>query len=215
MSDNMNTERKDFDEEAATWDEHPGRVKLANDVADAISKEIVLTSDMDVMDFGCGTGLLTLRLQPLVNSITGVDTSQGMLDVLETKIARQNLSNVRTLHLDSDKGDVLTGNYHLIVSNMTLHHIKEIRPTLQQFYKITAPSGYLCIADLDPDGGKFHDSNEGVFHFGFEREALRRDFIATGFEDVRLVTAAEMTKSGSDGISRRFTLFLMIGRKRS
>ena len=215
MSENINTERKDFDEEAAAWDEHPGRVKMAKDVADAISKEIVFTSEMDVMDFGCGTGLLTLRLQPLVNSITGIDSSQGMLDVLKTKIARQNLANVRTLYLDSDKGDVLTGNYHLIVSNMTLHHIKEIRPLLDQFYRITAPSGYLCIADLDPDDGKFHDSNEGVFHFGFEREALRRDFIAAGFEDVRHVTAAEVIKPGSDGVSRRFTVFLMIGRKHS
>jgi len=50
----MNTEKRDFDKEAASWDEHPPRVKLANDVVRAISNHIVMTSDMDVMDFGCG-----------------------------------------------------------------------------------------------------------------------------------------------------------------
>ena len=44
----MNIERRDFDKEATTWDEVPARVKLANDIAAAISEEIVLTSNMDV-----------------------------------------------------------------------------------------------------------------------------------------------------------------------
>jgi len=65
----MNIERRDFDKEAGTWDELPARVKLANDIAATISKEIPLTSDMDVLDYGCGTGLLTLHLQPIVESI--------------------------------------------------------------------------------------------------------------------------------------------------
>lgn len=209
----MNTDKRNFDKEAAAWDENPGRVKLANDVADVVAKEIVLASDMDVMDFGCGTGLVTLRLQPFVRSITGIDSSQGMLDVLRTKIVAQNLENVRTLYLDPDRGDVLTGDYHLIVSNMTLHHIKDVRPVLDQFYRITVPSGCLCIADLDPDDGKFHDSNDGVFQFGFRREALCEDFMASGFKDVRHVTAAEIIKPDSEGMKRRFSVFLMIGRK--
>ncbi len=77
----MEVEKRDFDKEAAGWDEHPGKVKLANDIAGAIGNHIVLTPNMDVLDFGCGTGLLTFQLQPLIRSITGVDSSQGMLDV--------------------------------------------------------------------------------------------------------------------------------------
>ena len=76
-------ERKDFDKEAATWDQNPGRVKLADDVADTIIREIHPAGDMDVLDFGCGTGLVTLRLQPFVNTITGADCSKGMLGVLQ------------------------------------------------------------------------------------------------------------------------------------
>ena len=210
----MNIERRDFDKEATTWDEIPARVKLANDIAAAISDEILLTSNMDVLDFGCGTGLLTLQLQPVVHSITGVDSSRGMIDVLKAKIDRQNLPNIKTQYLDTEKGDILKGTYHLIVSGMTLHHVKEIRPLLDQFCKILKPSGYLCIADLDLDDGQFHDNNDGVFHFGFDRALLRKDFMEAGFEDIRDRPAAEVMKPGSDGGVRTFTVFLMTGRKK-
>ena len=209
----MNIERRDFDKEAATWDEVPARVKLANDIVAAISDEIVLTSSMDVLDFGCGTGLLTLRLQPVVHSITGVDSSKGMLNVLKAKIAKQNLSNVKTQYIDNEEGDIPGGNYNLIVSGMTLHHVKEIRSLIDRFYGIIAPSGYLCIADLDLDGGKFHDNNDGIFHFGFDRTELRRYFMDAGFGDIRDRTAAEVMKPVFDGGVRPFTVFLMTGRK--
>ena len=209
----MNIEKRDFDKEAATWDEAPARVKLANDIVAAISDEVVLTSTMDVLDFGCGTGLLTLRLQPVVHSITGVDSSRGMINVLKAKIDKQNLPNVRTQYLDNEEGDIPEGNYDLIVSGMTLHHVKEIRPLLDRFYRIVAPSGYLCIADLDLDDGRFHDNNDGIFHFCFDRAELRRYFMDAGFGDIRDRTAAEVMKPVSDGGERPFTVFLMTGRK--
>ena len=209
----MNIERRDFDKEATTWDEVPARVKLANDIAAAILNENLLTSNMDVLDFGCGTGLLTLKLQSVVHSITGVDSSRGMIDVLKAKIDKQNLPNVRTQYLDTEKDNILEGTYHLIVSGMTLHHVKEIRPLLDQFYKILTSSGYLCIADLDLDDGQFHSNNDGIFHFGFDRALLRRDFMEAGFVDIRDRTAAELMKPVADVGVRPFTVFLMTGRK--
>jgi ubiquinone/menaquinone biosynthesis C-methylase UbiE len=209
----MSTEKRDFNSEAASWDENPGRVKLANDVAD-IMKEVALTPEMDVLDFGCGTGLLSFRLQPFVRSITGVDSSQGMLDVMRVKISRQNISNVQARQIDIERGDILTGRYHLIVSSMTFHHIREIMPLLDQLYAVTAASGYLCIIDLDLEGGKFHDSNEGVFHFGFDKDHLSSAFREAGFDDVHAVTASEIVKPAPDGEIKSFTVFLMIGRKR-
>jgi ubiquinone/menaquinone biosynthesis C-methylase UbiE len=208
----MKSEIRDFDKEAASWDEDPRRVSLANDIADAVSSEVVLTSDMDVLDFGCGTGLVTLRLQPFVRSVTCVDNSKGMLDVLGAKIERQGIANIKIRYADIGRGDALEGNYHLIVSSMTFHHIKEIGPLLDQFYKISAPGGYLCVADLDPDEGRFHENNEGVYHFGFERATLRDAFNSAGFMDVRDRTASEIIKPVPGG-ERRFSIFLMTGRK--
>ena len=213
VENEINTKKRDFDQEAANWDQVPERVKLAQDIAQSMIKEITLTPDMDVLDFGCGTGLLTFALQPFVRSITGVDSSPGMLDVFKTKIKEQNLSNVKANCLDLDKGDVLEGSYHLIVSSMTLHHVKNISPLLKQFYSILLPSGQLAIADLDLDDGDFHGNNNGVFHFGFNREELRLIFMDVGFQNIQTHQAADIEKPVGDGKSRIFTIFLMTARK--
>lgn len=211
----MSTVKRDFDKEAASWDDHPVRKKLAKDVAGAIARQIVLTPDMDVMDFGCGTGLLTIQLQPLVRSVTGVDSSQGMLEIFNGKIARLRLNRVNGLLVDLDNGDTLEGNYGLVVSNMTLHHIKEIEPLINRFHNIIAPAGYLCIADLDLDNGRFHEDNTGVFHFGFDRTALRRVFAEAGFENIQETAAAEIVKKAHNGETMRFSVFLMTGQKKA
>ncbi|MBN1625202.1 MAG: class I SAM-dependent methyltransferase [Deltaproteobacteria bacterium] len=209
----MNTEKRDFDKEAASWDENPGRVRIAKDVARAILRQVALTHDMDIMDFGCGTGLLSIELQLLVHSVTGIDSSQGMLDIFNSKISGMGLKNVGTLLVDLEKGDRLTGSYDLVVSSMTVHHIREIESLFDQFNDATVPDGHLYIADLDPDDGLFHSDNTGVFHFGFDRNNFRKVFIKAGFNNVRDVKAAEIMKPVGNGETRRFTLFLMTGRK--
>lgn len=136
-------QNRDFDAAAATWDEKPRRVKLANDIADAILEQIPLRPEMDAIDFGCGTGLLALRVQPFVRSITGVDSSTGMLEILREKTRKKGLTNVNTLHLYIEKGDKLQGPYHLAVSAMTLHHIRSVELLLDQFFRILLPGGRL------------------------------------------------------------------------
>lgn len=209
----MSTAKRDFDQDAASWDDKPARVKMAQNIAEAIIGAIKLNPSMDVLDFGCGTGLVTLRLQPFVRSVTGVDSSRGMLDVLEAKIKDRNLTNVKTRLLDIEGEGRLGGSYHLITSSMTFHHIGNISAMLNQFHQILLPSGSLCIADLDTDDGEFHDNNDGVFHFGFDRENLRRIFEEAGFRNIKCGTAAAVTKPVQGGKMREFTVFLMTGKK--
>jgi len=136
-----------------------------------------------------------------------------MLDIFNAKVARLKLSKANATLVDLDKGDVLTGRYDLVLSSMTLHHVKDIEALFAQFHRVTATGGYLCIADLDLDDGQFHADNTGVFHFGFNRAALRRVFTEAGFDHVRDRDATEMVKPNTNGELRRFSIFLMIGQK--
>ncbi len=210
----MGIEKMDFDKVAASWDENPTRVSLAKDVAEAIKQQVTLAPDMDALDFGCGTGLLTLQLQPLVRSITGVDSSQGMLAVFKDRISQLKLTNAKAVLCDLDKGDTLTGAYHLVVSSMTLHHVEETAPLLAQFYNIMVSGGTLCLADLDSEEGQFHTDPTGVFHNGFDRPTLLKAMTNAGFVDVQDMTAAETVKPARNGEMRSFTVFLLTGRKR-
>ena len=207
------TEKKDFNKEAAQWDANPGRVKLANEVADAIIREIVPAGDMDVLDFGCGTGLVTLRLQPLVKTIRGVDSSQGMLDVLQDKIRTQGLRNVEARFVDFDKGGRIEGRFHLLVSSMTLHHVPDTAALFKQWHDLLLPGGRLCFADLDAEDGSFHGDNTGVFHLGFDRARLKSLLLAAGFRDIRDTTATTMMRDVEGKGKREFPVFLIAAQK--
>ena len=209
----MDETKRYFDKEAATWDENPVRVKLAEDVGDAMLAQVPLNRALRVLDFGCGTGLVTLRLAPLVGTITGADSSQGMLDVLETKSAKSALGNVQTQWLGPDGDGALGGPYDLIVSSMVLHHIEDLAPLLARFRQCLVPGGRLCVADLDLEGGRFHEDNTGVFHLGFDRGALCKIFIEAGFEKVDAVTVATVMKPDKEGQVHPFDIFLISGQR--
>ncbi len=111
------------------------------------------------------------------------------------------------------KGTNFPGPFDLAASSMTFHHIEDTDLLLNRIAGILKPGGKIAIADLDSDEGKFHDSNEGVFHFGFDRHMMKKSFEAAGFVSVRNRTAAIMQKTGADGVVRTFTVFLMTGEK--
>ena len=203
----------DFEKAAANWDAKPRRVKLAQDVAAAIIHALHPTPQMEVLDFGCGTGLVTLALQPLVKSITAADSSPGMLAVLQDKVNQQHLANVRPRLVDFEKGEVPEGRFHLIVSSMTLHHVQDTAALLRLWFDLLLPDGLLGLADLDTEDGSFHGDKIEVFHLGFDRSRLQALLEDTGFREVRDTTAASMVKEIAGGQEREFTIFLITGRK--
>jgi len=206
----MSDTRKKFDQAAATWDEEPRRVQLADDIAAALIREVGIVSDMDALDYGCGTGLITLRLQPLVRGITGADTSPGMLDVLREKAHARALENVRVMVLDGAGKQEIPGRFHLIVSSMTLHHVPDVASLLREFHRLLLPGGVLALADLDAEDGSFHGDTIPAAHAGFDRGALRAMLAAAGFRDLRDCTAATVEKGTGDGETRSYPVFLMV-----
>lgn len=191
------TQQKDFDSVAFQWDEEPRRVKLAGEIATAIKENVPLSKEWDALDFGCGTGLVTLQLAPVLQSMTGIDSSSGMLDCLNAKILQSGFQNVRTELCDLGKGVLPAGIYHLITSAMTLHHIKEIAPLLQSLKALLHPGGWIALADLEAEGGRFHEDPTGVFHNGFSRKELSDMLEEAGFSAISITTATEVVKGES------------------
>jgi ubiquinone/menaquinone biosynthesis C-methylase UbiE len=203
--------KTNFDVKAASWDNDPKRIKRAGEIADAMIRTMRPAKGMDAMDFGCGSGLITLSLQPLVKSITGVDSSREMLNVLENKIKQQKLANVRTQLVDIEASDRIEGAYDLIVSSMTLHHVSEPGTLLKRMYNILHPGGQLGIADLDKEDGSFHSDNTGVMHFGFDRAKLKELFAQAGFREIRDATASTVVREQEE---KTYTVFLISGSKK-
>jgi ubiquinone/menaquinone biosynthesis C-methylase UbiE len=164
-----------------------------------------------MLEYGCGTGLLSFALAPFPGEALLTDVSDGMLAVLREKIARIGASNFRAARLDL-LADPLPGErYDLVTMLMVLHHIADTDAILRKLYAILAPGGRLCVGDLDPEGGAFHGPGfDG--HNGFDRETLAAQARAAGFGRVTFTTAHQDAKQVG-GATRLFPLFLMVAEK--
>ncbi len=200
-----------FDQAAATWDDKPARIVLMKKVGEAILREAQPTNNADVLDYGCGTGLVGLYLLPFVRSVVGADNSPGMLEVLRKKIEDGALHNMQTMQLDLQCDPVPEDRYHLILSSMALHHIADTTRTLTAFFQMLHPQGVLCLADLDTEPGVFHPSDvaPSVYHHGFDRADLKARLAQVGFSGAKDVTAHTIRKPIESGDERDFPVFLI------
>ena len=202
----------DFDERAKDWDADPKKVERARVVADAIRKAIPLSNNMNALEYGCGTGLLSFALQEDLGQITLADTSQGMLDVLGKKIASAGVTNMHPVRLDLSSDKLPDEKYYITYSLMTLHHIHNARGILNKFYDLLEPNGYLIVADLDKEDGSFHTDGTTDVHKGFERSELQRWVESAGFVNIHFSTVYEISKEVNDR-EKKFPVFLMTAQK--
>ncbi len=203
-----------FDQVAADWDDEPRRIALMRAIGEAILREVQLTSDMDVLDYGCGTGLIGLFLLPHVRSVTGADNSLGMLNVLRQKLAAGDVQTMQAVRLDLERDPVPAARYHMIVVGMALHHIADTQRVLQSFHQMLLPGGILGLADLDTEPGTFHpaDMADVVHHYGFDRDELEQQLAAIGFSGIKNTTALTFSKPIEGQGEEEFSVFLITAR---
>ncbi len=202
-----------FDEAAAQWDNNPGRVDLARAVGEAIGRTIPLQPGWRVLDYGAGTGLLTLNLQPRVASMVALDSSTGMLEKLTQKLAAATISNVQTRHWDLEAQPFPEPGFDLVVSSMTLHHLRNAPLVLSRLAAILEPGGWLAVADLDSEDGSFHGQADDVFHHGFERGQIAEWLTNARLKWISVSDAHSMSKLSSTGEVRSYGIFLAMGQK--
>lgn len=205
--------KRDFDKSAADWDKNAVRVKMTSALADAVIARLTLARNLTVMDYGAGTGLVTLRLRPLVSRIVAADTSPGMLEVLGEKLAGAGIQNIDRRLWNVETDPLPKERFDVIVSTMTFHHLREIPPVLKRFHGLLTPGGQIGIADLDCEAGDFHADPTGVWHFGFDRSHLVKQFEETGFRAVRVDTAYRLERPGAGGILKEFSFFVLTARR--
>jgi tRNA (cmo5U34)-methyltransferase len=182
---------------AYEWDKPP-RVEVAKKIADFVIKNVPITKNWCVLDIGCGTGLLTLFLQPYAGCIDAIDSSGGMIEVLKEKLERLNIANVNPIRVSVEEFEISPNKYDLIVSSMTFHHIKDIPAVLRKLDKFLKRGGYVAIGDLYKEDGTFHPTNEDVYHFGFTKEDFEGFFKNVGWEFIKFDEVHRRVKNGRE-----------------
>ena len=195
-----------FKDKAEDWDDRPIPAQISEGVYKALCDAVQLSSDKTVMDFGAGTGLICMRIAPLVKQVIAVDVSQAMLEKLAQKAAAHN--NVEVLCQNLLEAP-LERQVDVVVSAMAMHHVEDTRALMQTLHRQLAPGGSLAMADLDAEDGSFHPPNiEGVYHHGFGREALASLMQEVGFRTPEFRTACVVHKDG-----KQYPIFLATASK--
>ncbi len=199
----------DFNERAKNWDSGL-RSKRAELIADEIYKRV---RDLDcenfkVLEFGCGTGLISFCLKDKFKIIDLFDTSEGMKEVLKSKIKESNLNNMMVL--DSIDNDA---KYDVIYSSMVMHHIVDVKKTIDELFELLNDDGCLCIVDLVEEDGTFHKAEENfIGHNGFNVESFENLMRKTSLKEV----SSEIFYHGEKevlGEKAKYSLFIAVGRK--
>lgn len=201
-----------FDNYAKTWDTDK-KIERAKIIAKEISNSIGINDTNSAMEFGCGTGLVSFNLYDKFRSIALVDSSKGMLDILNSKIDQYQVTNMVPYHLDISIKNSLNMKFDVIYNSMVLHHIQDTEAMIKTFQQLLNQDGCLCIVDLDKEDGSFHKEYlEFEGHNGFNQEKLKNILNNCGFEDVESHTFFHFEKI-IEGEKINYSLFLMKARK--
>ena len=192
-----------FNNSAKNWDTKM-KVERSNAIAKSIKNNIKLNKNMNVLDFGCGTGLLIFPLIEEVGKVHGIDLAPNMLEVLEGK--GKNYENLTTEYTGIFE---ISSTFDLIMSSMVMHHIQDKSKLAKKLYDTLNPNGLIAIADLMLEDGSFHDSMEGVYDLGFSNDFLKKTFEDAGFKDIEVVENIFVIEKND----KEYPLFLLIGKK--
>jgi len=195
-----------FKEKSKTYSKDSKRVKNVQKIANGILKNINYTKDMELMDFGSGTGLLSIQIAPYVKKITAIDISPSMNETL-LQNKHEVSCELDILELDLSK-ETIDQKFHGIISSMTLHHIEDINGLFEKFYTLLSDNGTLALSDLFSEDGSFHTENTGVFHFGFKKEFIIQCAKRANFRDIRCEQVSIAQKPHGE-----YPIFLLTAKK--
>ena len=191
--------KHDFNHKAETFDS-PKNIFLTNLACQAVEKQIDLLSDKEILDFGGGTGLLTLPLAKQAKSVTLVDISEKMLEQARLKAEQQDIKNIQFLEQDLLEKP-LKQEFDLIVVCRVLHHMPDVDEALSLFHQYLREGGQLLIADF---------TKIEANHHGFDLAELENKLIEHGFSSVH----SQILYSAEDLFQGNYSeLFLTVAQK--
>lgn len=144
----------------------------------------------NVLDIGCGTGIVTLPMAERAASVTGLDTSDRMLELARQKAETSQSGNIRFIAGDMYHEELKGALYDAITIFNVLLYIKERKQALKHIYSLLKPGGYFISAT---DCLKFSESKvakekrlksaagDMPYVAFFTSEELREEICAAGF----------------------------------
>jgi predicted TPR repeat methyltransferase len=169
MSDN-------WDDYAEEWDSDIDAISYSAKAFESLTK-VINIEGKNILDFGCGTGLLSERMSPLANRIVAIDTSPKMIAVLKSK----KLTNVTALSevLTSDlikNNSAFINKFNVIVASSVFSFVTEYDSIVKLLKSLLVSDGLLIQWDwLSSDNSR---------DFGLSEAQIEQSLNYAGFKQI-------------------------------
>lgn len=175
-------EQNVFEQMAKKYDTEE-RIKLANIISTEVKSEIQDSHSKSLIDYGSGTGLVSLELADCVESILLVDSSKQMLEVAAAKIAHKGITNANVFYSDFTK-ERPELKADIILLSLVLLHIPNTKQIITELYNSLHSGGKLILVDFDKNNRIQHPT----VHNGFSHDELDRLLSEAGFTSIEMRT---------------------------
>lgn len=141
------------------WDKSAkGYAKKPIEDQEAYEKKLKMTQqylrkDMEVLEYGCGTGETSLIHAPFVKHIVGTDISGGMIEIANQKKEEAQIKNADFQQASIDQLDLVKESKDAILGLSILHLLKNRDEAIAKTYQWLKPGGLFvtstaCIGDM-------------------------------------------------------------------
>lgn len=175
--------RHHWDRRAATFDDEDGHGLLGAEQRHAwheLLRGLAGAPPRRVLDVGCGTGFLALRLAELGHTVTGIDLAPRMIERARAKAAESGLE-VGFHTGDAMAIDVPDQTFELVIARHVIWNLPHPDRGVREWLRVLRPGGRLALVE-----GKWAD-NEAA-ELALSRPGSR--LLASAIDTVAAVTRA-------------------------
>ena len=136
-----------------------------------------------VLDAGCGTGSLAVKLSRGGFRVTGIDSSEDCVRWLGLKSIRENLcSRIDVSRADVEVIPFLSNSFDVVTCGEVLEHLEDDALAVGEFHRVLRAGG-ICVVTVpsDPELWSVCDVRAGHLR-RYTRVALGDLFLENGFE---------------------------------
>ncbi|MBI4814203.1 MAG: class I SAM-dependent methyltransferase [Methanobacterium sp.] len=121
-----------------------------DDYPQELINHIQVESSDSILDIGCGNGVITIPIAQKARSVTAMDISGKMIELLRENAADRNLSNIKFTNKGIEDVTVEEiGPHDVVVASRSLNGIPDIKPELEKINKIAQKYVYITLWGVD------------------------------------------------------------------
>ncbi|WP_208590230.1 class I SAM-dependent methyltransferase [Gracilibacillus suaedae] len=141
----MNSSEHFWDQIASKYDQIENKDEQIYNTIIKRTKTHLKASDT-VLDYGCGTGLISTELAEYVKEIHAIDISSNMIEIAEKKAKKRNIANIHYSHSTIFDKKYKEGSLDVILVFHVLHLLEEEHIALQRMNDMLKSDEFLITA---------------------------------------------------------------------